>query len=268
MESWTRPKFEDIPLDNIELSEVNVRNLKDAKKDLDTLKESMRSRGLIHPILVFPIKDKFAVVVGQRRYLAARELGWSKIPALILESRKIEEGRILSAIENLQRKELSFSDQVAIAEFLYDRFVGDHKRVAKELGIPDHVARTLLKRKMIPKAVAEMVDKKQIRKGDAEKAVQAGGGDENKVIEVAKELKKLTKDEKERFVQIAKDKPQSPPSAWFEDAKKPSKAVKVTVILLRKYATSLEQAARQRGEEPAETARIAVIDWLEAHGYA
>jgi ParB family chromosome partitioning protein len=266
--SSSHAELKNLPLNKIELSELNVRNLKDAQEDLDNLKESMRRRGLIHPIVVFPKGDKFNIVVGQRRYLAARELGWEEIPALIFEPMEATTGKILSALENLQRKELSFSDQCETAEFLYDHFGQDYKRVAKELGIKEQRVITLLKKRMVPKPVREMVDKKEISKGDALKAVIAAYPSENRIVEVAKSLKKLTKDEKDRFVQIATEQPESTPAEWVEAAKKPAKAVEYRIILLRKYATSLENAAKDRGEDVEETARIAIIDWLEAKGYA
>jgi hypothetical protein len=110
-------KFElAVPLDKIEISDLNVRSLKDAHKDLEPLTESIRRRGLIHPIVLLPKDDRFEVVVGQRRYLAVKELGGKTIPALILSPVKAHEGKILSAMENLQRRELTFKDKVEAAE--------------------------------------------------------------------------------------------------------------------------------------------------------
>lgn len=264
----SQAKLENIPLDKIEISEQNVRDLKDAQKDLDSLKGSMDRRGLIHPIVVFPKGNMFEIVVGQRRYLAARELGWKTIPALVFEPMEIQEGKIISALENLQRKPLSFTDECEMAEFLYDHFGQDHKRVEKELGISRIRVITLLRRRMVPKAVSEMVDKKELSRKDALGAVTAAYPNENKIVEVAKSLRKLTKPERSRLVQIAAEQPESTPSEWVENAKKPTMAVEYRIILLNKYATSLEKAATDRGEDAEETARIAIIDWLESKGYA
>ena len=255
-------------MDKIEISELNVRSPKDAQRDLETLKESMDRRGLIHPILVFPKGDKFGIVVGQRRYLAARELGWPNIPAILLEPTNIAEGKILSAIENLQRRELSFTDKCETAEFLWDHFEGDYKRVVKELGIKPQRVITFLKRRMVPAEVRKMVDNKEIFIGDAYKAVLAAYPNEKKIVEVARALRKLTKDEKERLSQFAREMPESTPAEWVENAKKPAKTEVYKIILLRKWATALEKAAKDRGEDPEETARIAIIEWLEAKGHA
>jgi hypothetical protein len=113
-----------------------------------------------------------------------------------------------------------------------------------------------------------MVDKKELSRKDALGAVTAAYPNENKIVEVAKSLRKLTKPERSRLVQIAAEQPESTPSEWVENAKKPTKAVEYRIILLNKYATSLEKAATDRGEDAEETARIAIIDWLESKGYA
>jgi hypothetical protein len=155
-----------------------------------------------------------------------------------------------------------------MAEFLYDHFGQDHKRVEKELGISRIRVTTLLRRRMVPKAVSEMVDKKELSRKDALGAVTAAYPNENKIVEVAKALRKLTKPERTRLVQIAAEQPESTPSEWVENAKKPTKATEYRIILLNKYARSLEKAATDRGEDAEETARIAIIDWLESKGYA
>ena len=260
--------FEKIGLKDIEPSELNVRSLKDAHKDLDSLKESMRRRGLIHPIVVVPTNGKFKIVVGQRRWLAAQELGWPTIPALILSPMKVHEGKIISALENLQRKDLTFKDEAETADYLYDTFKGDYKLVAKELGIKEDRALRLLAKRMVPKTVREKIDAGQITRKDAARAVLAAYPDEKKIIEIAQAMQKLTEDEKSRLVDIATEKPENTPSEWVRSAKKVPKMVEYRIVLLPKYATSLERAANERGEDPKETARIAIIDWLEAKGFA
>jgi len=256
-----------IPLDKIEIGDMNVRSGKDAHKDLETIKESMRRRGLIHPVVLLPKDDGFEIVVGQRRFLAARELGWKTIPALILSPLKPHEGKILSALENLQRRELTFKDKVETAEYLYDHFKGDYKRVAQELGIKDSAAADLLVKRLVPRPVVEKVEKGEISPKDAMRAVKAAYPDENKIIELANQLPKLTKQEKDRMVDIATEKPESLPSEWVAEAKKPPKAFEYKIILMAKYAEGLEQAAKDRGEDPEETGKIAIIEWLESKGF-
>jgi ParB/RepB/Spo0J family partition protein len=261
-------KFEPaVPLDKIEIGDLNVRSLKDAHKDLEPLTESIRRRGLIHPVVLLPKDDGFEIVVGQRRYLAVKELGGKTIPALIMSPVKPHEGKILSAMENLQRRELTFKDKVEAAEYLYDHFGGDYKRVAHELGIKNASAADLLAKRLVPPAVREMVEKREINPKEAMRAVKAAYPNENKIVELAKQLPKLTKEEQDRIVDVATAKPESLPTEWVQEAKKAPKALEYRIILMAKYADALEKAAKDRDEDPEDTGKIAIIEWLESKGF-
>jgi ParB family chromosome partitioning protein len=267
-------QLRDVKLDLIEPSNFNVRDIKDANKDLEILKESMRNQGLIQPIVVVPKGDKFQLLVGQRRWLAAKGLGWDKIPAIVLAPVSEREGKIISAIENLQRKELSFSDQVKIAEYLFEDLkdkVGKKslaKEIGKLLGISENRATTLLKRAMIPPEIAKMVDNKELKRNEADKIALATWPNEAKAVELAEKIRTLTKDEKSRLVDIATELPEASTAKWVEEAKKPSKTVEYRLILPTKWAGQLTKAAEERDEDPEDTIKSAVIEWLEAKGFS
>jgi len=91
-----------IPIDKLKVSPFNVRR---RIGDLTDLKNSIKSLGLLQPIIVRPVEDGFEVVVGQRRFLACKELGWENIPAIIkkLSDREALE---LSLTENIQTESL------------------------------------------------------------------------------------------------------------------------------------------------------------------
>jgi len=267
MSQAKQPSLREVPTEKIIVGEYNVRSLKEAQRDLESLKQSMKRRGLIQPIIVVSKDDKFELVVGQRRWLAARELGWKTIPAIIFDPMKVTEGKIYSAIENIHRKELSFKELSKACEYLYDEFEGDADAMARELGIKKQQAIDLLRNRLVPEEVREMVDTKKIRKSDAIRATLAGFPDEKKIVEIAEEMPKLTTIERRRILDVSTENPEAAPKELVEAAKKPPDEIEYRVVLLRKWAKGLETAAKDRGEEPEETARIAIIDWLEAKGF-
>ena len=267
MSQAKHPSLNEIPTERIIVGEYNVRASKEARKDLESLKESMKRRGLIQPIIVVSKDDKFELVVGQRRWLAARELGWKTIPAIIFDPMKVTEGRIYSAIENIHRKELSFKELSKACEYLFDEFKGDYNAVARELGISKQRAIDLLRNRLVPEDVAEMVDTKKIRKSDAIRATLAAYPNVEKIVEIAEAMPKLTTIERKRILDVATESPEAAPKELVEAAKKAPTEIEYRVVLLSKWAKGLENAARDRGEEPEETARIAIIDWLEAKGF-
>jgi ParB family chromosome partitioning protein len=112
---------------NIELMEIsevkaagrNVRTSFDDEK-LKELADSIRERGVLHPIVCRRIGNRLELIAGERRLRAARMLGLRKIPAIIREAddADVEFDRI---VENLQREDLSDDDQYRALKALRDR---------------------------------------------------------------------------------------------------------------------------------------------------
>lgn len=122
-----------IPLAAVTIVE-NVRT----KTGLDTaslqeLSESIKTHGLLQPIIVAKTGDGFAVIAGQRRTLAAKLAGLDSIQAIVTDG--TEEGESLKAVqivENLHRENLSLSETCgAVREML--AMVGKPAMVAKRL---------------------------------------------------------------------------------------------------------------------------------------
>ena len=73
---------------------------------LDTLCESISKYGIIQPLIVRKINDKYEIVSGERRYRAAKKNGMSNVPALVGEFSDVE-CMELSLVENIQNKSLN-----------------------------------------------------------------------------------------------------------------------------------------------------------------
>lgn len=104
------PEYEDrirkIALDSLSAGITNVRT---APGSVHELAESMKVRGLEHPILVRPADQNpgmFEVIAGSRRLAAARELGWKRIDARVVNCGEID-ALCLSLDENEKRGDLS-----------------------------------------------------------------------------------------------------------------------------------------------------------------
>jgi ParB family chromosome partitioning protein len=100
-----------LSLDQIELTPDNPR-IDFSKKDLKELSESLRTDGMIEPIIVRKVGPKYTVVVGERRARAAAFTGLTRIPAIVRDVNDEEASR-LRLIENLTRKDLDVFETVA-----------------------------------------------------------------------------------------------------------------------------------------------------------
>lgn len=94
-----------IPLHRVELNPRQPRLEIDADK-LDQLADSIRSSGVIQPILVRPAESGYELVIGERRVRAARRAGLEAVPAIV---RDVPDEKMLelALVENIQRADLN-----------------------------------------------------------------------------------------------------------------------------------------------------------------
>lgn len=124
-------------LETISLNRIR-RNPNQPRKDfspeaLETLTESIRSVGVLQPIVVRQDGFEFVLVAGERRWRAAQEAGLLEIPALIRETD--EQGSLTEAlIENLQREDLSPLEEAAAFQQLEEDFGMSHTEIGKRVG--------------------------------------------------------------------------------------------------------------------------------------
>jgi hypothetical protein len=99
-------------------SERRIRDVR-IDDDLDTLIESLRQNGLLHPVGVRPLPDgRFELVYGARRVAAARWLGWRVIHASLHLDMGEEPALVAGLAENLHRKDLGPRERVAALRLL------------------------------------------------------------------------------------------------------------------------------------------------------
>ncbi len=105
-ESITKKVAELIPLDKVQQANSQPRRYFDPIKQ-EQLETSVSQHGILEPLLVRPIElDRYEIVAGERRFIAAKTLGLSEVPAVVKELTDIEAIQI-ALIENLQRAELN-----------------------------------------------------------------------------------------------------------------------------------------------------------------
>ncbi len=126
------------------------RTVKQDTEQFRSLAQSLQESGLIQPIVVRPITvtegehdlgGVYEIVAGERRWRAARYIGWTEIPAIIREDLTDESAHALRIIENLQREDVPPLEQAAGVAHLLKQY-GDPAEVASRLGVSDAWVRT------------------------------------------------------------------------------------------------------------------------------
>lgn len=129
---------QDIPLSGIDISEFNTRkDLTDGQHDssVDDLARSIAQQGLLSPITVVARTDgRYGLIAGQRRFLACRQLGWERIPAIVRNRASDEDAIAISLVENVHRADMNPRDKARAFKALLDR-CGDVAGVSRETGV-------------------------------------------------------------------------------------------------------------------------------------
>jgi len=124
------PEVVEIPLEKLTISKLNVRR---DPGDISELVESIKAVGILQPILVRPTEDdKYEIIVGSRRFAAAKKAGLKTIPAIVKEMSD-DEAIIESLTENIQRGDLDL-EEIAEAYQTIRRFGWTQDAFAKKIG--------------------------------------------------------------------------------------------------------------------------------------
>src|SRR5215468_804071 len=95
----------DVPIDQIEVNPHQPRKVFDFTA-LDELAASIKSSGVIQPIIVRRIGSSYQLIAGERRWRAARQAGLDHIPAIVREATDAQSIE-LALVENLLREDLN-----------------------------------------------------------------------------------------------------------------------------------------------------------------
>jgi ParB family chromosome partitioning protein len=103
---------------------------------IDELAQSIRSNGVIQPIVVRRHDDRFEIIAGERRWRAARKAGLQRVPIVIRDVAPGHERSLLemALIENIQRENLNPIDEALAYRRLIDQFHLTQEEVATAVG--------------------------------------------------------------------------------------------------------------------------------------
>lgn len=264
-------KFQYVKVDDIDISEENVRKEK-VKEGLKELAENIKAVGLLQPIVVYEEGERYKLIIGQRRFLALKEiLGEKEIKAIVIEKLDSISALLLSLGENLARRELSYSDKDKAINLLYDEY-GSPKKVAEITGFSVPTIYEYIKDRVISDELKEMMEKEGLSRDKARQITKVYGPDTSKAVEMAKKSKKVPRRTASRAISITKRISEErgeliSPDEAIKEAKKPQEQVSITVVLDLDYWKALKDASKERALDIVDTARNAIIDWLEDKGY-
>ena len=161
-----RSVLQEIPVASIEPNPLQPRSQFD-DESLASLGDSIRSRGVLQPILVRPVgTDRYELIAGERRWRAARRVGLQTIPALV---KSVEDQGALeqALVENLHRQDLNPLEEAAAYQQLIEDFNLTHEEVAARVGKHRVTITNTLRLMQLPPGVQRLLKDGQLTAGHA-----------------------------------------------------------------------------------------------------
>ena len=134
---------------------------------LQTLADSIKSQGIMQPILVREISaDRFEIIAGERRWRASQIAGLDEVPVLVREIGD-ESALAMALIENIQRENLNPLEEAQGIKRLIDEFAMTHEKAADAVGRSRVAVSNLLRLLTLSHPVQEMLMQNKLDMGHA-----------------------------------------------------------------------------------------------------
>jgi ParB family chromosome partitioning protein len=196
-----REELRNLPVDALQAGKYQPRTNMDHHA-LGELAESIKSQGVMQPILVRPLPDaRYEIIAGERRWRAARMAGLTELPALVREVPD-REALAVSLIENIQREDLNPLEEATGVQRLIQEFSMTHAEAAAALGRSRSALTNLLRLLDLAPPVRELLAHGRLDMGHARALLALPVG---RQVELAREAaeKQLSVRDVERRVTAA-----------------------------------------------------------------
>jgi ParB family chromosome partitioning protein len=119
-----------IPIERIA---PNPHQARSSLGNIQELMNSIKTKGVLEPIIVRPQGETYEIIAGERRYIASKNIGLKDIPAIEMNVSD-NEAMEISLIENLQRKDLDVFEEADGLKALMDIYKYSHADISEKIG--------------------------------------------------------------------------------------------------------------------------------------
>ena len=182
------------------------------EKALNELAESIKQHGIIQPLIVRQLADKYEIIAGERRYKAATLAGLSIVPVIVTNLSDAKSAEV-ALVENIQRKNLSSIEEALSYKRKIDKDNLTQEQLAKLLGLSQSTVANRLRLLNLSNEVQDALLKEKISERHARSLLQIS--DKNKQTELLNRIitERLTVRQLDEIIK----KELSSPSTYVEE---------------------------------------------------
>ena len=158
-------RFLDIAIDRLKPNPLQPRK-KWNPESLAELAQSIRETGILQPVVVVPDEENYKIIVGERRWRAAKKIGLQTIPVLIRNLTEAQQHEAM-LIENLQREDLNPIEIAKAYQKMTQDFSCTQEDVAKKVGKDRVSVANTLRLLKLPDEIQELIQDGKLSMGHA-----------------------------------------------------------------------------------------------------
>jgi ParB family chromosome partitioning protein len=133
---------------------------------IEELALSIKEKGVLQPILVRPVGDKYEIVFGERRFRAAMKAGLKEVPVMII-TLDDKEALETAVIENIHRKDLNPIEEAEAYQYMIEKFNLTQEELSKKIGKSRPAIANTLRLLKLPDNIKEKIRSGEITEGHA-----------------------------------------------------------------------------------------------------
>jgi len=193
----------ELDIDQLEPTEVQPRKLFNENK-LNELAQSIKTNGIIQPIVARRSGERFQIIAGERRWRAAQLAGLRKVPCIIKD---IAEENVLeiSLIENIQREDLNPIEEANAYKNLLESLDVTQEEVARRVGKDRTSITNTLRLLRLPTEVQKLVEEEKLSMGHARALLSLDSSESQKLLASEIISRTLSVRETEKLVKRKQD---------------------------------------------------------------
>src|SRR5947209_2247413 len=174
----------EVPIDRIQQNPYQPRKAFD-DDELSALGASIREHGILQPLVVRQVGDRFQLIAGERRLRAAQTAGLQAVPVHVVD---FNDQQVLEAalVENIHRADLNPIEKAQGFKEYLDRFQMTHEQLATRLGLARPTITNLVALLDLPREIQDYVRSCQLTTAHAK--ILKGVADRDRQIALAKEV--------------------------------------------------------------------------------
>ena len=147
---------------------------------LNELAASIKEHGIIQPLVLRRVNDKYEIIAGERRYKASKIAGLASVPAII-STMNDEKSAEVAIVENIQRRDLSAIEEAKSYKALLDKGYLTQEELAKKMGISQSAISNKLRLLSLDESVQQALMDGKISERHARTLLKLSNKEEQKI---------------------------------------------------------------------------------------